>query len=394
MQYLEKHYLLFLFFPAVLSLLVIVYLSACTSFGSYASGKRLLRMQQSPHYKDDKFQNPVPTSILMPGTTWRMLKTDLFGQQIRRPPTPVPVYSPEQAKARLSRPPGSGLRLTWLCHACVLIEIDNYRILTDPIFSRRASPLSWAGPKSYLSSPLGVEDIPKLHAVVISHDHYDHLDQGSIVALNKAGVDLFVTPLGMGAHLEKWGVSPDHIVELDWWEKFSLNQQIEFVSLPSRHFSGRRLFDRYSTQWASWAFVGPKHRVYFSGDTGMFPGLSDIGQRFGPFDATLMNIGAYSFAWPAVHMTPEEAMTAHRMLRGKALLPTHWGTFDLASHDWNEPMERLLKTGHEKGTSCELHILTPHPGQPVEIGDSYPMMQQWWRMSEKNGRSSKKEKNA
>lgn len=379
-----KHYMLLFSFLAVVSLLAIVYLSACTSFGSYASGQRLLRMQQSSHYKDGKFLNPVPTKIVLPGTTWPMIKENLFGRHIHRPPTGIPVFPPEQAKIKLSKSSSSGLRLTWLCHASVLIEIDHCRILTDPIFSRRASPLSWAGPKSYLSSPLHIEDIPKLDAVIISHDHYDHLDRQSIMALNKAGVRVFVTPLGVGAHLEKWGVSSEHIVELDWWEKFSLNQQIDIVSLPSRHFSGRRLFDRYATQWASWAFVGPAHRVYFSGDTGLFPGLSEIGRRFGPFDATLMNIGAYCFSWPEVHMTPKEAMTAHRMLKGKALLPTHWATFDLAPHDWNDPMERLLKISRETDTGEATRILAPHPGQPLEIDDLNPIVQPWWKISKKN----------
>lgn len=353
---------------------------ACSGLGTRPRGDRLLRIQQSPNYKHGKFINPIPTSIMAPGSGRKMLVKKLFGRQIGRPPYPLPIHPEAQIKAALSIPPTSGLRLTWLGHACVLIEIDGYRILTDPVFNQRASPFSFLGPKRFFPSPLCVEDLPDLDAVILSHDHYDHLDQGTIVALAKNGVDLFVTPLGVGAHLESWRIPSENIIELDWWEEWYINKEIRVVSAPARHFSNRGLFDHYATQWASWAIIGPRHRVYFSGDTGIFPGFKEIGERLGPFDATLMHIGGYDDMWPGVHMGPEEALAAHQMLRGELFLPIHWGTFNLAPHDWNDPIERLLKAAIKTGTK----VISRPPGQSVGKNDTVIISRDWWKSPDKS----------
>lgn len=369
-----KFYIKFLF-TCLGAFAAVVCISACLGIGTRPKGERLLSIQQSPNYKNGKFVNPVPTTIIAPGSGWKMIKKKLFGNQISRPPAPLPIHPKAQIIATLSKPPTSGLRLTWLGHASVLIEIDGYRLLTDPMLSERASPFNWAGPEKFFPSPVCAEDLPDLHAVIISHDHYDHLDRQTIVNLHKNDVDFFVTPLGVGAQLIDWKIPSENITELDWWEEISINEQLRIVSTPARHFSNRGLFDHYATQWTSWAIIGPRHRVYFSGDTGMFPGFKEIGRRFGPFDATLMHIGAYDDMWPDVHMGPEEALSAHQMLMGRLFLPIHWGSFNLAPHNWDEPIERLLKTAVENGTK----IISHPPGQSVEINDVIMISPDWWK---------------
>jgi len=274
---------------------------------------------------------------------------------------------------RFATPPEGGIRITWLGHATILIEIDGYRILTDPHFSDRASPFRWVGPKRFQPVPVSLEQLPPLDAIVISHDHYDHLDYDTIRKLAPKAKHFYV-PLGVGTHLRSWGIENNKITELDWWQEARLDDAITLAPTPARHFSGRSLFNRNSTLWASWVILGKKHRVYFSGDTGMFSGFKEIGERYGPFDYTLMHIGAYSDEWPAVHMTPEEAVQAHVELGGKVFVPIHWGTFRLAFHDWNEPAERLYIEARKK----HLQFVMPLAGQSFHNPD-LPPVKTWWR---------------
>jgi L-ascorbate metabolism protein UlaG (beta-lactamase superfamily) len=271
----------------------------------------------------------------------------------------------------LSVLPASGLRITWLGHSTVLIEIDGVRVLTDPVWSERASPFSWIGPQRFFAPPLPLDVLPALDAVVISHDHYDHLDEATIVAL-KDRVPLFAVPLGVGAYLEDWGVQPDRIVERDWWGEVELGA-VTLTATPARHFSGRSLVSlfRNDTLWAGWSIAGPRHRVYYSGDTAMFPGFADIGERLGPFDVTLIECGAYDELWTDVHIGPEQAAAAHRMLRGALMMPVHWGTFDLANHAWIEPVERLIAAGGD------LSLAIPRPGESIEPA-APPLVARWW----------------
>ena len=252
-------------------------------------------------------------------------------------------------------------------------ESDGIRVLTDPVWSRRVSPSRLVGPKRFQPVPVPISQLPPLDAVIISHDHYDHLDYPSIVELIRCDVP-FYTSLGVGAHLEAWGVPPERIIELDWWESADLpNANLRITSAPSQHFSGRAAADRNRTLWSSFALRGPQHGVFFSGDTGMFPGFAEIGERYGPFDVTMLEVGAYNAMWADVHLGPEQALEAHRMLRGELMLPIHWGTFNLALHGWTEPAERLLVAAQRAGVAVAL----PRPGGRVEPATP-PALVRWW----------------
>jgi L-ascorbate metabolism protein UlaG (beta-lactamase superfamily) len=256
-------------------------------------------------------------------------------------------------------------------HASSLLEIDGHRILIDPMWSARCSPFVHIGPRRFYPPPIALADLPALDAVVLSHDHYDHLDFATVQRLAHTGVR-FVTSLGVGAHLDAWGVAAERITELDWEETTEV-AGLQITALPARHFSGRRFRDTNTTLWSSWSIAGRTHRVFYSGDSGYFDGFRDIGIRYGPFDLTLMAIGAYGPTWPDVHMTPEEAVHAHRDVRGHVLMPVHWGTFNLAFHGWQEPADRLLATA--QGT--DLVLVMPRPGERVEPTTPSPV-ERWW----------------
>jgi L-ascorbate metabolism protein UlaG (beta-lactamase superfamily) len=264
----------------------------------------------------------------------------------------------------------------------LLLELDGRRILTDPVWSRRASPLGWLGPRRWYEPPIAVADLPELDAVLISHDHYDHLDRATVIALNRRAAT-FVVPLGIGAHLAYWGVPDERIIELDWWERATVSG-LEIVSTPARHASGRMLIDNDQTLWSSYAVLGPRHRAFFSGDTGLFPALNEIGERLGPFDLTMIEVGQYHRAWPDWHIGPEQAVQAHGMLRGRTLLPMHWGLFTLAYHGWTEPAERVLAAARAQS----VNVLLPRPGESLEPDEPGKAARWWpdtpWQRAEQN----------
>jgi L-ascorbate metabolism protein UlaG (beta-lactamase superfamily) len=239
------------------------------------------------------------------------------------------------------------------------------------MWSERAGPIPWLGPKRWYAAPIELEQLPKLTAVVISHDHYDHLDYQSIRRLNDLGVK-FVVPLGIGAHLEYWGVPLSRIVELDWWEKTNVDG-LDIVCTPARHASGRLLLDKDATLWAGYALLGSQHRAYYSGDTGLFPALREIGEKLGPFDVTLIETGQYHRAWPDWHIGPEQAVKAHQLVRGKVMLPVHWALFGLAFHGWTEPVERSSVAAMDR----RAELATPRPGEPFEPTSKVPKAR-WW----------------
>jgi L-ascorbate metabolism protein UlaG (beta-lactamase superfamily) len=294
-----------------------------------------------------------------------------FSKNARVPKVALPLVSP---LAAWTAPPETGLRTTWLGHSTLLLEVDGVRVLTDPVFGERASPLSFAGPRRFHRPPASIDRLPALDAVLVSHDHYDHLCHTSIAQLRALDVP-FVTSLGVGRRLESWGVPAARITELDWWEEHVLpGGRLAFTAAPAQHFSGRGLGDRNTTLWSSWRLETDHHRVFFSGDTGLTPELSEIGRRLGPFDLTLLEIGAWHPSWGDIHLGPENALTAHRMLGGGTLLPVHWGTFNLALHDWDEPAETLLSLAAEQGA----RVLTPLLGAPIEPA-RIDAPSAWWR---------------
>ncbi|MEV6006587.1 MBL fold metallo-hydrolase [Streptomyces sp. NPDC051976] len=345
-------------------------------FGADPTGARLERIQKSPNYADGAFINPVGARTVPNGDLIKSLPANLRKEARlpRKPVGTVPVHP--TTLADLARPPASGLRLTWMGHSTVLAEIGGRRVLFDPVWGERCSPFAFAGPKRVHPTPVPLESLTGLDVVVISHDHYDHLDMPSIMALVHSDV-VFAVPLGVGAHLEFWGVAPERLRELDWNESTEV-AGLTLTATPARHFCGRGLRGRQQTLWASWAVTDGTHRIFHSGDTGYFPGFADIGAEHGPFDATMIQIGAYSEFWPDIHMTPAEGMQAHVDLSGGqprgTMMPIHWGTFNLAQHAWADPAEGTVAAARETGSK----IATPRPGAPFEPVDEQPD-DWWWR---------------
>ncbi|MFF6994623.1 MBL fold metallo-hydrolase [Streptomyces sp. NPDC008313] len=346
------------------------------AFGADPGGERLERIRRSPHFADGVFQNPVSARIRPDGSMIEFAKV-YFRKEERVHRTPVgtvPVHP--TTFADLARPPAGGLRLTWMGHSSVLAEIDGHRVLFDPVWGDRCSPFDFAGPKRLHPVPLPLAALGPVDVVVISHDHYDHLDMPTIKAL--AGTDtVFAVPLGVGAHLERWGVPADRLRELDWHESTKVGG-LRLTATPARHFCGRGLRNTQHTLWASWAVAGDEHRIYHSGDTGYFEGFAEIGAQHGPFDATMIQIGAYSEYWPDIHMTPEEGVRAHLDLQGDradgVMLPIHWATFNLAPHPWVEPGEWTKDAAEEVGQA----VAFPRPGEPFEPAGALPG-EAWWR---------------
>jgi L-ascorbate metabolism protein UlaG (beta-lactamase superfamily) len=249
------------------------------------------------------------------------------------------------------------------------------RVLTDPVWGSRASPLSLAGPKRFQPVPVTLREIPPVDVVIISHDHYDHLDYPTIRALAKSDVP-FVTSLGVGAHLEGWGIAPERITELDWWESHDLpTAGVRVTASPSQHFSGRTLKTRNATLWSSFVVRSERHCVFFSGDTGLTTEYADIRERLGPFDLVMLEVGGWDPAWGDMHLGPENALEALALLDPQAFLPIHWGTFRLAMHEWDQPAEVLYERGRESRT----RFLMPQLGEPVEPSLASGRVQPWWR---------------
>ncbi|WP_406864094.1 MBL fold metallo-hydrolase [Streptomyces sp. HUAS MG47] len=346
------------------------------AFGADPAGARMERIRRSPNFADGVFQNPVSARHRPTGSSVEFAKVYFRKEsRVRRAPTgDIPVHP--TTLADLSRPPASGLRITWMGHSSVLAEIDGHRILFDPVWGDRCSPFDFVGPKRLHPVPVPLATLGPVDAVVISHDHYDHLDLPTIKAL--AGTDtLFVVPLGVGAHLERWGVPASRLRELDWHESTAV-RDLTLTATPARHFCGRGLRNQQHTLWASWAVTGPEHRIYHSGDTGYFPGFQDIGAAYGPFDVTMIQIGAYSDFWPDIHMTPAEGVRAHLDLQGGrphgVLLPIHWATFNLAPHAWAEPGEWTKDAAEE----ADQPVALPRPGEPFEPAGKLPV-DPWWQ---------------
>lgn len=324
--------------------------------------------RRSPHYRDGVFVNMEPASEA--GLTRQqqfLLALDVIGGgSAQHPATPVPLVTPDPSVT------ATDLAATWYGHSSALIEVDGYRILADPVWSDRCSPSRAVGPQRLHPVPAALEALPAVDAVIISHDHYDHLDVDTIKQLALTQRAKFYVPLGIGAHLRAWHIPKDRIVELDWNESAHFGE-LELVCTPARHFSGRFL-TRNVTLWSSWAIIGPRHRAFFGGDTGYTKSFADIGADYGPFDLTLMPIGAYHPGWPDIHMNPEDAVRAHRDVSDAGLLlPIHWATFRLAPHPWSEPVERLLTAAEGDG----VRVVTPKPGLRVEQATAE--LDPWWR---------------
>ena len=343
------------------------------NFGGSARGTRLERIGRSPNFRDGRCQNPVPTTVMVPGRFMAVAR-DWLGKERARPRGPLPAVP--VTRESFAAPPPDDIRVTWMGHSTVLLEVEGRRLLFDPVWAQRSSPSRLVGPSRFQPAPLPLAEVPELTAVVISHDHYDHLDRRAIQHLARRDArTLFLVPLGVGAHLEKWGVAAARIHEVDWWEESALaDGSLRLVAAPARHFSGRGPFDRNRTQWCSWVVMGTAHRAYFGGDGGYWPGFAEIGTRFGPFDLTMLEIGAYHPNWGLIHLGAENSLRAQADLRGRTLLPIHWGVFDLAVHPWDEPIETLAARAPTAG----VQLLVPRLGEVTRLG-AVPAVTPWWR---------------
>ncbi len=343
------------------------------SFGAQAQGLRLERMTDSPRWTGRGFRNlhPVLPGLRDASAPRPTLGDFLCGGERRVPEGPLPLVDPRDA---WRRPPGSGLRATWLGHSTVLLEFGALRVLTDPVWGARASPSRLVGPKRFHPVPVALKAMPPIDLVVLSHDHYDHLDMATVRELGRRGVP-FVTSLGVGAHLEAFGVPASQITELDWWQTHTLpGAALSVTAAPSQHFSGRGLKDRNATLWSSMVIRDERHTVFFSGDTGLTEEYQQIRARLGPFDLVMLEVGAFHPAWGDMHLGPDNALKALQLLGGGAFLPVHWGTFSLALHAWDDPPETLLRLAPRDG----VQLVMPRLGEPVEPSQ-VDGVTPWWR---------------
>jgi L-ascorbate metabolism protein UlaG (beta-lactamase superfamily) len=320
-----------------------------------------------------KYQNPVPTAVGDGRTIFKVLWRTLSNHAETTPRQPL---GPFRTDSRcFETEPASGLRVTWMGHSTMLIEIDGARVLVDPVWEERASPVTWAGPKRFFAPPLRLEELPRVDVVLLSHDHYDHLGAHTIRRLtqleNLRGAQ-WVTALGVASLLAELGVEAERITELDWTESVSVSG-LDITALPARHFSGRSLFRRFETLWASFALAGPKHRVYYGADSGESETFAEIGREYGPFDLTMLEIGASDPLWRNIHMGPDGALRTFAAMGGNGLLmPIHWGLFNLALHAWRQPIERVFAAEGVK-------LWAPEPGLPTEVASGVELRSEWWR---------------
>jgi len=323
---------------------------------------------------EGRFRNREPR---LPGPVlgWKDMWNFFFNKPADTRPAMAPEVIPLTRNDVDAAPDRTLFRLG---HSTVLLKLRGGFFITDPVFATRASPVQWLGPRRFHSPPIALTDLPPLRGVVLSHDHYDHLDRSTVLQL-AARTETFLTPIGVGDRLIEWGVPAAKVQQLDWWQETSIGE-VQFTATPAQHFSGRGLFDRNRTLWCSWTIVDPAARghedltLFFSGDTGYFKGFSDIGRRLGPFDVTLIECGAYDPRWAYVHMLPRQTVQAHIDLRGQRLLPVHNGTFDLAMHAWDDPFEQL---SHLTAQS-NIPLLTPRMGEAVSL--LAPLATSaWWR---------------
>ncbi len=341
--------------------------------------EREARIQASPQSQKGKFVNPNGVSTkLFSQDSWEVMKDYILVKRIDpKPLIALPIHR-LHSEAWENHQAGQ-FAFSWIGHSSILILMENQRILVDPVLEQRASPFSWIGPRRFHPSPLTAEELPGVEVVLITHDHYDHLEKSTLVTINEK-VERFIVPLGIGTLLEDWGINPSKITELDWWETYSFGS-LKFHATPAVHYASRGLFDANQRLWCSWSIVGKEKRIFISGDSGYFDGFKNIGKRLGPFDVTFLKIGAYSDkgTWRALHMTPEEAVQQHLDLRGNFLVPLHWATFDMALHPWYEPIERLVNFSKQESVT----LITPEVGEKTDLLGK-PNTDHWWLKNKTN----------
>ena len=363
-----------LIFTAAIILTAVVFINLSPQFGGSPSEEQKKFYSLSKHYENNIFVNEIPTSLDMGFGNTVKVAYQFFFKRIPdlEPEAPIPVEQVDSIE--IINKPADLKRLTWFGHSACLLEMEGKRILFDPMLGPTPAPHPLLGPKRFNKElPIEIEELPHIDAVVISHDHYDHLDYESIVKL-KDKTDHFYTPLGVGVHLAKWGIDPAKITELDWWQQ-ATTDGFTFVCAPARHFSGRGLFDRFNTLWSSWIVKTSTTSLFFSGDGGYGPHFKEIGTRYGPFDFVMLECGQYNERWKDIHMMPEESVQAAIDLRGKVMMPIHWGAFALALHPWTDPITRVTASARLR----KVHITTPTIGEPVLLNEPTYPHKEWWK---------------
>jgi len=366
------------------------------AFGKAPTGERLQRILQSPNYREGSFQNLVPTEMSLKDVSiFKVLREFMRKPANTVPPKPIPFV-----RTDLRALPDDGVSIVWFGHSSYLLKIDGVHILVDPVFSRNASPFRWFAKAFPGTDSYGADNMPdKIDILLLTHDHYDHLDYKTVRRL-KDRVGHFYTSLGVGSHLESWGIPGERITELDWWESCAVTPAggavaplgaggsrggvmapvdgaawARLTATPARHFSGRSL-KRNKTLWSSFVLKVGGRSFFLGGDSGYGEHFKEIGERFGPFDLAMLECGQYGKYWPHIHMFPEQTVQAAQDLKAKKVLPVHWAKFTLALHPWNEPIRQLTAAAGKAGQ----HITTPLIGQPVVLGHHYPSSD-WWDLA-------------
>ncbi|MEE1944123.1 MBL fold metallo-hydrolase [Pedobacter sp. KR3-3] len=360
---LTKMYLLLI---VVLTLVIVTYLVLqLPVFGRLPKGKRLEKLRQLPNYGNGAIENLSPTPTKPEDVSWgQMLSKVIKGNVNGVPPKAILPLVPDFS-------PSESLKMTWFGHSSYLIQVDGLNLLVDPVFSARTSPFQFIGTQNFPGTDfIKAEDLPSLDIVLITHDHYDHLDYGTILKL-KNKTKHFITSLGAGSHLERWGIKPDQLTELAWGETAEL-MGLSFTAAPARHFTGRK-FKRNQTLWSSFVLKTKIQRLYLGGDSGYDTHFKNIGQTYGPFDLAILECGQYNDMWPYIHMFPEEVVQASIDLGAQCLLPVHWGKFKLAIHDWDDPIKRVTAKADELG----VQLVTPQLGQTFSL-ENKPQTA-WWK---------------
>lgn len=330
-----------------------------------------INVEENDHFANGKFHNTEPMMSQSLSKTLE-IAVRFFSKDSKKSVPQVDIPMEMLSAASLDKLPSDNVFMVKLGHSSVLLKVYGEYWLYDPVFSDRASPFSFMGPKRFHDTPISIEELPAIDRVFISHNHYDHLDKKAVKALESKTKHFYV-PLGVEADLERWGIPSDKILRFDWWQEQRIGETL-IAFTPTKHFSGRSLTDGNKTLWGSWVVKTPKASLYFSGDSGYFDGFKKIGQKYGPFDLTLIETGAYDKDWADIHMTPEQSVQAHIDLQGKHMMPIHNGTFDLAFHDWQEPLELAFSEAQTKG----VNIVTPLVGTLFAV-EQPETKETWWR---------------
>lgn len=361
----------FISIVVIVLLIAVLFINLSPQFGANPSKEKVDKFQRRAYFEDGKFSNLIPTNMDMGFTeALKMLPEFLKDDPARRPDFELPQEHRDSLELVNNNHP---TRLIWFGHSTFLLQMDGKNILIDPMFGETPSPTPLFGKKRYSKElPIAVEKLPKIDMIIMSHDHYDHLDYESIQKL-KGKTEAFYVPLGVGSHFESWGIPAESIHELGWWDEINASG-IKLAFTPARHFSGRGINNRFSTLWGSWVIQGTKDNIYFSGDSGYGPHFKEIGEKYGPFNFAMMECGQYNERWTDIHMLPEETAQAAQDIQAKVFMPIHWAAFTLAMHPWRDPVERVLV----KSTEINQPIFVPMIGEFIELDKTLITGRKWW----------------